>query len=167
VIKEYVVAGGEGMELTPKQQQLYERWVVTDEMIRSNRGKLTRGEIAEQLKNRNQISLCTAKADMVAAEDVFASSNPLNKKYLIQSRIEFLEKEIRLASTSGDYDAVSKLEKVLCKYIEIYPETPAGRGHRQVIFNLQQNILNGQTLPTEEAVSVIDQALKLIEDDTD
>jgi hypothetical protein len=92
VIQRYVEAGGEGVELNDVQMKLLERWRHADEMIRQSFfGKYQlREDIANALKTKFEISRDTAYRDIVNAEHVFSSSAPLNKKYFIQRRIEYI-----------------------------------------------------------------------------
>src|SRR5436190_5584957 len=84
--------------LTDKQKELLKRWEYADELIRRN--EMRRETIAKliMVKFKNAegkpLSRVTAYQDIVNAENVFASSTPLNKKYRIQLRIEFLEMKI-------------------------------------------------------------------------
>src|SRR5436190_14595013 len=84
--------------LTDKQKELLKRWEYADELIRRN--EMRRETIAKliMVKFKNAegkpLSRVTAYQDIVNAENLFASSTPLNKKYRIQVRIEFLEMKI-------------------------------------------------------------------------
>jgi hypothetical protein len=159
-IKEHLMSGGEGFELTPFQQELLIRWEFADEKIRQNLGKLNRNAIAELVKNKFNISLCTAKSDLVNAEYVFASSNPLNKAYRIGLRIEFLEREIRLASSDNDRTNVAKLEKVLAYYYDIYPEQIPVEVPKTLIFSFDVSKLADQLIPEAQVESVLDAQLQ-------
>ena len=161
-ILQYLMTGGEG-ELSETQQKLYERYSYADELIRKNVGKKKRTEIAEMIQGRWGISKPTAFADIVNAEYIFCSSTPLNKKYTIQNRIEFLEVQIRDASINKDYDAVAKLEKVLSSYIQMYPDYEGPKSPKTVIFNVTNNNLNVATVTHEEAFNEAEDILKELE----
>lgn len=161
-ILQYLMTGGEG-ELSETQQKLYERYAYADEIIRKNVGKKKRTEIAEMIQGRWGISKPTAFADIVNAEYIFCSSTPLNKKYTIQNRIEFLEVQIRDASINKDYDAVAKLEKVLSGYIQMYPDYEGPKSPKTVIFNVTNNNLNVATVTHEEAFNEAEEILKELE----
>jgi len=79
--------------LTDKQKELLMRWEYVDELVRIN-GIRGREVVAKMVMRRHQVSKQTAYQDIVNAEAVFASSTPLNKKYRIGLRIEFLEQKI-------------------------------------------------------------------------
>jgi len=79
--------------LTDKQKELLTRWEYVDELVRIN-GIRGREVVAKMVMRRHQVSKQTAYQDIVNAEAVFASSTPLNKKYRIGLRIEFLEQKI-------------------------------------------------------------------------
>lgn len=92
-IELYLVADEGSVELNEVQKKLLKRWEYADELIRMKeiRGRET---IAQLIMRMFHVSRTTAYQDIVNAESVFASSTPLNKKYRIGNRIEFLEKKI-------------------------------------------------------------------------
>lgn len=92
-IELYLVSDEGSVELNETQKKLLKRWEYADELIRIQeiRGRET---IATLLMRRFTVSRTTAYQDIVNAEAVFSSSTPLNKKYRVGIRIEFLEKKI-------------------------------------------------------------------------
>jgi hypothetical protein len=94
-IERYLEAGGGDSEivLSDLQIKLLERWRAVDEMLRSRKYK-RRGVIANKIIAMFNVSRDTAYRDIVNAEYVFSSTAPLNKKYLIGQRIEFLQSVI-------------------------------------------------------------------------
>jgi hypothetical protein len=78
--------------LNETQQTLLTRWQAADEYIRRN--EMRREAIAKLIMGRFSVSRVTAYQDIVNAENLFASSTPLNKKYRIGLRIEFIEMKI-------------------------------------------------------------------------
>jgi hypothetical protein len=160
LIKEYLMAGGVGVELSDKNKEVLERWEFADEKIREHTGKLSRSEIANLIKNKFNCSIATAKADMVAAEYVFSSSNPLNKSHRISLRIEFLEKQIRLAAAANDYKAVGMMEKTLAKYIEMYPEITPVEVPKNLIFSFDVTKLIDRLMQNSDADEVINAQLE-------
>lgn len=165
-IQAYLIAGGEGYELSEKQSELLQRWEFADEMIRTNMGKLSRSEVANLVVSKWKVSLCTAKADMVAAEEVFSSSSPINKKHRMQLRVEFLEKQSRLAAAANDHKAVAMIEKSIAFYLDKYPEITIAQASQPVTFIL----MNGKDivddiLTFEDAEFTLEEALKLLPDD--
>lgn len=160
VIKEFLMAGGEGVELTDKQQALLSRWEFADEKIRENMGKLSRVEIAKMLVYKFGVSLRTATNDMVNAEYVFSSSNPINKAHRIGLRIEFLEKQILKAANAQDYKAVASLEKTLAKYLEIYPDITPVEVPKNLIFSFDVEKLMPKVVDISEAEDLIDKQLE-------
>lgn len=165
-IQAYLIAGGEGYELSDKQKELLLRWECADEMIRMNMGRLSRSEIANLIVSRFKVSLCTAKADMTAAEEVFSSSNPLNKKHRMQLRVEFLEKQSRLAAAANDYKAVAMIERNIAFYLDKYPELTVAQAPQPVTFILMhgKDIVD-DILAVKDAEFTLDEALKLLPDD--
>lgn len=160
VIKEFLLAGGEGVELTDKQKHLLDRWEFADEKIRENMGKLSRTEIAKLLVYKFGVTLRTAKADMLHAEKIFSSSNPINKAYHIGIRIEFLEKQILKAANEKDYKAVASLEKTLAKYFEIYPDITPVEVPKKLIFSFDVEKLLTKVVDVSKAEDLIDKQLE-------
>lgn len=93
VIELYLVSDAGTVELNDQQKQLLRRWEYADELIRIKEIR-TRDLQAQMIMRVFDVSRTTAYQDIVNAEAVFASSTPLNKKYRIGLRIEFLEKKI-------------------------------------------------------------------------
>lgn len=158
VLEQYVIAGGEGVALTDRQREMYERWLFIDEHLRQNRFR--RYEICKAVKLRFGVSLEKAKRDMVGAEMVFTSTAPLNKKYKTGVRIEFLERQINLAASASDFDAIAKLESILQKYIDGYPDSVAPRSPKQIVMQFIQNNIQGEMIDTQQAELIIDQELE-------
>lgn len=158
VIEQYIIAGGEGVQLTDLQSRMYERWVFIDERLRQGRER--RFQIWNAVKLRFNVSLETARRDMVGAEMVFSSTTPLNKKYKTAVRIEFLERQINLAAAANDFTSVSKLEAILQKYIEMYPDSTAPRSPKQIIMQFVQNNIQGDVIETQEAERIINLELE-------
>jgi hypothetical protein len=93
VIELYLVSDPGTVELNDQQKQLLKRWEYADELIRIKEIR-TRELQSQMIMRLFNVSRTTAYQDIVNAEAVFASSTPLNKKYRIGLRIEFLEKKI-------------------------------------------------------------------------
>jgi len=162
VIEQHLIAGGEGVELTDIQERLLERWTYADEVIRANVGRMKREQIANLIIKKFGVHRATAYQDIVNAEYVFSSSSPLNKKYRIQLRIEFLENQIRLAAAGNDHFSVAQLEKVLQKYYDSYPETNAKQSPRSFHFHVNSKQVADSVIPVEEAEATIDAVIKNI-----
>lgn len=158
-ILSYLESGGEGVELTDLQQSLLERWERADELIKRNIGKKNREEVANMLRSIYKYHRATAYKDMMDAEYVFASSKPWNKKYLIGIRIEYCMKRINEAREMGDAKLEATMEQTLQKYIEMYPDDLVEPGTQHIVFNIDNRTIQGQTLPTEEADFILEQAL--------
>src|SRR5690349_15388047 len=127
VIEQCLASGGEGVVLSDFQKKILERLRFADELIRQNQGVFKREEIANYIKVKFEVTRDTAYKDIVNAERVFSSSYPLNKRYEVGCRIEFLKEQIKEAANDKDRDAVSRLEKVLQSYYEIYPDLSPSR----------------------------------------
>lgn len=154
-IEAYLNAGGEGIILTDIQEQLLDRWTYADELMRQNIGKLKREEIANRIKIKYFISKSLAYRDIVNAEKVFSTSTPLNKKYRIQLRIEFLENQIRLCAAVNDHFSAAQYEKVLQNYYKIYPETIIEDSPKTLIFSFDINKLQDHFIDKNERDGIL------------
>lgn len=159
IIEQYIATDESGITLTEKQEELLIRWRYADELIRQQR--YIKEDVSKFIMKKFNVSRDTAFRDIVSAEAVFSSSTPLNKKYHIGLRIEFLEKQIRAAATANDFKAVAMLEKVLANYYDIYPDTVLPSSPRTVVFNLIQNNTTETVIPIPQAVRM---ANEIIED---
>jgi hypothetical protein len=92
-IELYLISETGAVELNEKQKLLLQRWEYADELIRLKEIR-DRETQAKMIMRKFDVSRTTAYQDIVNAENVFSSSTPLNKKYRIGLRIEFLEKKI-------------------------------------------------------------------------
>lgn len=165
-ILSYLESGGaeSGIELTPKQEQLLERYKYADELIRLNKYK--REQIANMIMAKFDLSRDTAYKDIVNAEYIFSSSYPLNKRYIIGLRIEFLQRKIRAAYALSDFAAAASLERVLQNYIADYPDFLPPRAPKQIVLNVQNNILHTD-MTAEQAFELSANIAKRLEEQDD
>ncbi len=91
-IEHYLVSPEGSVQINDVQRELLTRWEFADEHIR--RHEIRRADLAKLIVMRFKVSRVTAYQDIVNAENVFASSSPLNKRYRIALRIELLEMKI-------------------------------------------------------------------------
>lgn len=163
-IVRYLEAGGnnntEGLILSDKQMELYHRWQFAAEKIREQKYK--REQIAQFIIGAYGVSRDTAYRDIVNAEYVFAASYPLNKQFLIQNRIEFLQKKINDAFIDKDYASAAKLEKELREYIDMYPESKPIRAPKTINFIIQNNLIVTQ-LTADQAFAEAEVVIKELE----
>lgn len=159
----YLEAGGpeSGMELTTKQAELLDRYKYADELIR--KGKYKRETVANMLIAKYAISRDTAFKDIINAEHLFSSSYPLNKRYIIGLRIEVLQRQIRRCFILKDFMAAAQLEKVLQKYVADYPDFIPPRAPKQIVLNIQNNILTTDMNAAEAFTMAADIAQRLEE----
>lgn len=149
VIRAYVIADGEGIELSDQQKELKARIEFADEQIRGKNGILKREAIANIIRHRFECSRDTAFRYMRWAEDIYSSSNPLNKEYLISLRIDWCQQQAQLAAISGDMVAAAMFESCIAKYIAQYPNKSKDHSTRKNVFVFP--VLPGQQPVTEEA----------------
>lgn len=187
IIEQYLVSDPGTVVLDDTQQKLLARWEYADELIRRHEHK--REEISRLIIHKYSVSRSTSYQDIVNAENVFASSTPLNKKYRIGLRIEYLEMKIsqiyegiklegptkdedgndyeediiekvgRIEANKEYYQQAIMMEKVLAKYYEMYPNLITPRSPKNIILNIQQNILPAAPMTAAEA---IEKAKKII-----
>jgi hypothetical protein len=148
-IRAYIICDGEGLELTEHQKELKEKIEFADEHIRSKNGFLRREAIANIIRHRFDVSRDTAFRYMRWAEDLYCSSNPLNKKFMILLRIEWCEQQARAAAFAGDLVAAAMFESSIAKYIAMYPDAARDPGKRKQIFIFNNTQL--QAAVTEDA----------------
>jgi hypothetical protein len=154
VIRAYIIAEGEGIQLNEEQEEQKMIIDFTDEQIRSKQGQLKRFEIARIISNRFQLTTRTAQRYITLAEELYSSSAPLNKKYKIQLRIEFCEQQQQIAMLQNEHDAVVMYERCIQKYIEMYPEVKVTRKQRIQTFVLPGSMAQN-TLSVEDAIEVL------------
>jgi hypothetical protein len=159
VIRAYIIAEGDGITLTEEQEQLKKIIDFTDEQIRSKQGQLKRYEIARIISNRFELTTRTAQRYITLAEDLYSSSAPLNKKYKIQLRIEFCEQQQQVAMLQDNHDAVTMYERLIQKYIEMYPEMKITRTKRMQTFILPPTI--------EDTSTSVSEAIEILTTETD
>jgi hypothetical protein len=159
-IEQYLINGGEGVELTIAQQKILERYRFADEKIRQNNGRFKRSEIVQQIMAKFGVSRETAFKDIVNTEHIFCSSYPLNKRYEIGVQIEFFKDELRKAAEDKDRDAVAKIGKVLVSLYEIYPDVTPSRAKKNIVMQIVNNFFstaddnNGKEMDIDEAIVI-------------
>lgn len=154
MIEQYLVTGGD-IPLDEHQQAMYQRWLFIDDELR--KAKKRRFQIVNECAVRFGVSKEAARRDMIGCEQIFSSSYPLNKKYLITTRINFLERQIVTAAAMNDHKAVAEYEKLLEKYIAQYPDATIARSPKKIVFVLNQNVVQPETLPVEDAIAIVQQ----------
>lgn len=155
-IKSYIITDGAAIQLTEDQQRQKMIIDFTDEQIRTKQGLLNRYAIASIISNRFDITIRSAQKYITLAEDIYSSSNPLNKKYKIQLRIEFCEKMAEICVQKEDYKAAAMYEKTIQEYIKLYPEVKVSRSKRITQYVLPGATTNGITVI--EAIEVLKSA---------
>lgn len=158
-IELYLVSEPGTVTLTEKQEELLQRWKYADEVIRKSETR-KREVVAQLIMVKFGVSRQTAYQDIVNAEAVFSSSTPLNKKYRIQLRIEFLETKIDELFEAGDNMNAALLERTLQKYYEKYPDFTPIRSPKKIVFIIQNNVLPSAPLTPEQA---LEKAKKIIQ----
>jgi len=164
----YLQAGGDdgGVVLTEEQEKILDRARYADEKMRENKYK--REEIANFLKAKYFISRDTAFKAIVIAESLFSSSYPLNKKYIIGARIEFLQKKINDCYVDEDVFNAAALEKQLREYIKMYPDFTPPRSPKNITYIISGDMHQTQNhLTIEKAAADAELLLKHLEENED
>ncbi len=173
-IELFLVSDEGTVELNEVQKKLLERWSYADEQIRKN--EMRRETIAKLIMRKFDVKRTTAYQDIVNAENVFSSSTPLNKRYRVQLRIEFLEMKInelygmvepdpqdpqeedilervsRIQSNKEYYQEAIALEKHLATYYKMYPDIIPKRSPKTIIFQVIGERLPKTNMTVEEAL---------------
>ncbi len=111
---------GDLVQLTQKQSEMMERWNYAIELRTCQ--QLTTKDIIPMMMMKFGVERTTAFNDLGYAEALFGYSTPLNKRYRIGARIDYLEDKIKLCYEKEEYKAAAILESCLLKYYEEYPE---------------------------------------------
>ncbi len=167
-LQRYLQTGGieGGIELTAKQEELLDRARFADELLRKNEYK--REEIANVIKVKYGISRDVAFNAIVTAESLFSSCYPLNKKYLVGSRIEFLQKKIEDCYIDKDVFNAVGLEKQLREYIKMYPDFEPPRSPKNITYVFNGDLHQTQNnLSVEQATEAADNLIKILESKED
>ncbi|MFC4230563.1 hypothetical protein ACFOW1_01585 [Parasediminibacterium paludis] len=159
IIKAWFVSGGEAVTLNQVQAELKDRIEFADEQLRCNNGKLGREQINAIIRERFKVTRRSAADYIRYAEDIFSTSNPLNKAALISLRIEFVERQIAEAVERKDFETAAIYEAILLKYIVAYPEQKHKPQKRMQVFVLPGNVAeNGLT--ADAAFEILDNKIE-------
>lgn len=164
----YLQAGGDdsGVELSEKQLEILDRARFADEKLRENKYK--REDIANFIKAKYLVSRDTAFKAIVIAENLFSSSYPLNKKFMIGQRIEFLQKKINDCYFDKDVFNAAALEKQLREYIKMYPDFTPPRSPKNITYIINGDIHQTQNnLTVEQASEIAEELLIKLENKED
>jgi C-terminal processing protease CtpA/Prc len=164
----YIQNGGDssGIVLSEKHAKQLDRIRFADEKIRERR--YTKDQIAQFIIGKFGVCRDTAYKAIVYAEYIYSSSYPLNKKYEIQIRIEFLKKKINDAYTDKDALTASQLEKQLREYIKMYPDYQPPRSPKNITFVINGDLhQTNNVLNLDQAISESDELIKQLEERED
>ena len=145
-----------GIVLNDRQQNMMERWNTVIELKTCE--LLSQRELVERLMSTYVISRVTAFNDIGSAEALFGYSTPLNKRFRIGARINFLEEKINELYTNKDYDNAAKLESSLAKYYDMYPELKTQQRPQNLVFSFKGKAVTDNVMPIEDAEFTLLQA---------
>ena len=107
--------------LTAKQQELFERWNVADNLMREH---LQESVVMQMLVDKFKYSHSTARRDIDAARRVWATIPASDKKYLGEIVVDYLLGLMVKAGTAKKYGDVAKLAKEIREYSGIGKNDP-------------------------------------------
>lgn len=110
------------IELTETQNQMLERWIYVDSLLRIYNGIKSKAQIAIAIADKFSITVRHAINDIIHTEIIFASTRPLNKKFVIGVQIDFIASLIFKASEVDDWIGIAALEARLQSLIQQYPD---------------------------------------------
>jgi hypothetical protein len=161
VVINYLVSQKGTVELSELQKDLLDRWETADDLIRSNRYKLT--EVARVLEKKYQYGLATARRDIADAQYVFNSTNKKNKGYLLALHLDRIDAAIILAMQQNS----RLLPLLFAEYTRAWKELPddekGSTTPAAIIFNFTTNHITQLTeteIANETAKAIADKYLK-------
>lgn len=181
VIREHV-SGESDIQLNEIQQKQLNRWNYYINL--KLQGQKSPGDIVKDMMATFGVERSTCYNDMGLAEALFGYSASLNKRFRIGARIDFLEERINelwakdtyvfqegdgegdtvhlhIEEIQARHDLAAKLENILQKYYDIYPEMKQQKSPRIINYNFTKNEYNVDNLPeVEEAVAILQKELK-------
>lgn len=139
---------GDLVVLSDKQTQMMKRWDYVIE-LKSSEGpnRLSSSMIVSTLMQKFGIERATAWNDIGYAEALFGYSTPINKRYRIGARINYLEEQINKMNEQGKFKESAMYEAVLQKYYQDYPEIKKVERPRVLNFVLQSDTPIMEELP--------------------
>lgn len=133
---------GHTVQLNERQHEMMKRWDYVIELRTCE--NLTTPQIVQKLIETHGVERATAYNDIGYAEALFGYSTPLNKRYRIGARINYLEEQIQKLTQKEYFKEAAMLESVLQRYYEMYPEVKAIDTQRNINY-----IYNGEQLMEE------------------
>lgn len=78
--------------LSAEEERILNRWIYCDSLMRSK--QYTDEQIIQKMIDAYQVSVFTANNDINYAQDLFAKSRRLNKKYLIHHHLQRIDEDL-------------------------------------------------------------------------
>lgn len=82
-------------------------------------------------------------------------------------RIEFLQTKINECYLHNDRIAAAQLEKVMQKYLEMYPDYSAPKSPKNIIFNFNNAKKTDGDMTVDAAYEMVDEIVKKLENNDD
>lgn len=155
VIRQHLFDPNNYIELDPKQEEIMKRWNYVIELRTCE--SLKTKDIVIKLMETYGVERATAMNDIGNAEALYGYSTPLNKRYRIGARIEYIEEKIDTLYNAKEYVAAAMLEKSLASYYDMYPELKKQEAPRNFTF-----IYNQPDKPLIEDLPTIETAIEVL-----
>lgn len=150
---------GDLIILTDKQQQLLDRWNYVIEKKTATAYK--NNDIVSMMMFEFGIERATAFNDIGWAEALFGFSTPLNKRFRLGARINYIEEYIENRRKAGDHVTAAVMESTLLKYYKEYPDSKPQNTPTQLRFVYRKKQELADNIPNiEEAELVLIEAAK-------
>lgn len=161
IIREYV-SGENDVVLNEVQEKQLKRWNFYINL--KLQGELSTGEIVKKMMAEFDVQRATCFNDMGYAEALFGYSAALNKRFRIGARIDFTEEKIKTLWESGereDHELAIRMEAILQKYYDSYPEMKHQSGPRVINYHITKN----EYYKDQEQPPSLEQSIQILEEE--
>lgn len=160
MIKAYLSARMGNIMLSEQQLAKMKRWQFVYDQFST--GKYTESDIRFQLAKMFNISDQVAVADLRTAQEVFATTMALNKRFKIQLDIQLIDVQQQKCRDTNNMDAYAKLQRVKNELYKMLPdepeETPADYFQpRTNEIKYDPSLLGHKPVPPEQMQALIDE----------
>lgn len=151
-IKQFMSEGD--ITLQAKEEQILKRWIYADKLMVQR--KYSHEQIKEKISELFDVSMSTANSDIFKAQELFASTITVNKKYCLWHHAEHIK--LMISKCSNDKSLMYLLPKLEAEYTRAINSIPDEQNKKPMeapvmIFNVIEG--QGINMPKtfEEAVA--------------
>ncbi len=158
IIKRYMFdPDQDGILLNETQKAMMDRWNFVIELKTCE--QLGTNDIIKKLMDPPySVSRMTAYNDIGNAEALFGYSTPLNLRFRIGARINFLEEKINSLYKLKRYLPAARLEATLADYYKMYPELKKENGVQTLDFTFgQKELFEGEPIIEDALYTLIEE----------